>query len=753
MPSIVSPLQLTVFAALAQNQGLKPFPAALASALAAFNATTVMQNFFAAVSFYKSQSFATKSTLTSLLSIGSTVCPALGNSIPASPIGTYPYLNSEYLVNYLASVDGSTVDPSGFSNLIEQTCAAYLGDGDAGKFCQGFMAVQGYLATTNQYINSAQNANQYLGPMFGSMDDLVTAGIANASTDLPGYGTDLANQGNLWNMSKLDLYGTPAGLIQQLSAQAGIRSRAIPDLQNALIGVGLSTKDIADLVNDNRVGLNNPNGLTQNQFDKLQVLAYDAMSMVTGDALTQALAILGVTTPGVNELSDLLNPVVMFPLSYPSLQTPSPDGPIPIFNSTGSVNSSITPVVNSYLPTASGCDELGKIIPPAAATANKAIQVALQQINNIPNTTLPRLANAIVGNKATPWDITKTYLPNDVVSIPAPALTVTSPVTAGEFEVGQPYTIISVGTTNFVSAGASSNTPGVSFTATAPGTGTGTALPTNPQPSPVTPQYYRAKSPGCTPATFSVPPGTNINDTNYWAPTTLGGINTMTNLPLIQAQTTPVDSSVTSYISSNLATGTGPCGTVTTCDVLGLALDSNDFATQLNTATTAVNALQTAGSLATLNTVYVNILSAANDAAVQTQITNANNAIAALSASPYVTTLNTAWTYMANLMNLSAKYTSDAGIDYFNLQPGDKNSVYAFVQNLSQYALITANGDAANFLENVADTTVLGGQAIVGAMREGRNNTSLAAANLYSANKIPSNPRVAPIPAIFPAQG
>ena len=681
MPSILSPLQLTASVALLQNQGLKPFPAALATAIQTFNATTVISNFLAAVSFYKTQAFATQSTLTSLLSIGATVCPALGNSIPETPVGNYPFLDSEYLINYLGAVDGSTIDPSGFSNLIEQTCAAYLGinDGiaDAGKFSQGFVAMQGYIASTNQYINSSVNANQYLGPMFTNMDDLVTANIASMTTDLPSFGVDLANQGNLWNMSKLDLYGTPAGLLQQISALAGIRGRTVPDLQNALISMGLSATDIASLVNDNRVGLNNSTGLTQNEFDKLQLLAYNATTMVSGDTLSQILDILGVTTPGIDSLDDLLNPVKMFPLSYSSLQTPSPNGAIPIFNSTGAVNSSITPIVNSYLPTASGCDELGKIIPPAQATANKAIQVAFQQINNIPTTTLSRLANAVLGNIDNPWIVTQPYLANTVV-------------------------------------------------------GYGSPVPT----------YYRA--------TTDVPAGVDINNTAYWTPTTLGGLSTMANLPLIEAQTTPVDSSVTNYVTTTMATGTGPDGTITTYDVLGLALDSNDFAAQLDTATAAINSLQGAGSLATLNTAYVNILSAINDAGVLTQIANANNAITALSANPSVTTLNTAWTYMANLMNLSAKYTTEAGVDYFLLQPSDKNSVYAFVQNLSYYGLLTANGDAAEFLENIADTTTLGGQAIVGAMREGRNHARLSTAGLYNTNQIPSAPIVAPIPVITP---
>jgi hypothetical protein len=256
------------------------------------------------------------------------------------------------------------------------------------------------------------------------------------------------------------------------------------------------------------------------------------------------------------------------------------------------------------------------------------------------------------------------------------------------------------------------------------------------------PAFYRA--------IVDVPAGIDISNTAYWAPTTLGGLNTMADLPLIQAQTTPVDASVNSYISTNLATGTGPNGTITTYDVLGLAIDSNNFAAQFNTATVAINSLQTAGSLAALNTAYVNILSAVNDAGVQTQITNANNAIAALSANPNVTTLNAAWVYMANLMNLSAKYTTEAGIDYFLLQPGDKNSVYALVQNLPYYGLLTADGDAAEFLENIADTTTLGGQAIVGSMREGRNNARLSAASMYNTNQIPSDAEIAPIPVIDP---
>jgi hypothetical protein len=689
MPSITTPLQLTATAALLQNQGLKPFPPSLATAISAFNATTLISNLAAAVSFYKAQTFATAATLNSLLSMGNTACPALGNSIPASPLGTYTYLNTEYLVNYLDATDGSTLDPSGFSNLIEQTCAAYLGNGDSGRFSQGFMAVQSYIASTNSYINSAANANEYLGPTFTNMDNLVTGSISSVTTDLESFGVDLYKQGQLWNTAKLDLYGTPAGLLQQISARSGIQGRSVPALQNVMLAMGTTANDIENLVTDNRVGVFNPTGISNNEFDRSQRLAYNAFTMISGDPLVQILDILDVTTPNITSLDQLLDPVKTFPLSYASLQAPGANGPVPIFSANGSVNSSIAPIVNSYLPAATGCDELGKIIPPADAVANKAIQVALQQINNIPNVPLPDLAQAVLGAVDNPWNPADTYLANDVVSVPGP----------------------------------SSTSP---------------------------PKYYRAKSPGCTPANFEVPAGTDINDTDYWTPTTLGGLSTMADLPLIQEQSTPVDASVTDFFNSSVATGTGPCGVITTYDVLGLALDADDFAARLTDAADTIDGLGT--GLDDLSQIYIDMLSAANNAAMIALIADANTEIDSIrSVHPAeVATMNANWVYMANLMNLSARYTTEAGIDYFNLQSGDKNSVYGFVQNLPQYGLLTANGDAAEFLDNLADTAILGGQAIVGVLREGRNQARLDANGIYNTNQVPSNAEVEPIPVVLP---
>lgn len=723
--SINTPLQLTVIASMLQNQGLNQLPTALQQAIATYNATTVVSNWLAAVNFYKAQSFFTETTFDLLLSIGSTICPALGNSIPASPVGNYPNLIKEYLT-YNTVTDTSTIDPSGFSWLIDQTGNAYLGDGDYGRFAQGFMAIQGYINTVNDCINTSVNANEYLGPTFTTMDSLVTDSIADVNTNFSGFATDISKQGQLVNLQNIELYGTPAALLQQLSSVAKIQGASIPDVQDTLLAYGLTKTNVSDLVNNNQYSLFNPNGLTANEFDTLQKIAYSAMTTVTGDTLTQILDILDVTTPNITVMSDLLDPLVMFPNSYSTMYVPSDNGPVPIFNSNGSVNSNVAPIVSVYLPTSTGCDELGKIIPPAAAVANKAIQVGLQQIGGITNTQWPTLAETIQGIAPEPWNIQDEYLANSLVQ--------------------------------------------------------------NGEPIPVN---YLAMQ--------DVPAGVNLTDTDYWQPTTIGGLNTMSGLPLIEAQTTAVDSSITDYIANTVATGSGPNGVITTYDVLGTAIDANDFASRLSSATTAINALQTtvtagsfvvgqnytilvvgttdftligaasntpgvsftatgvgtgtgtASQLGALNNAYVAILAAGNDAGVLTQITNANAAIAALSASPYVTTLNTAWTYIAGYLNTEKGYQIEAGVDYFNLLAGEKGSIYSFGQNLTQYAEQTAAGNACEFLQNIADTTVLGGQAIVGAMREARNTPILANASLLTtANQIPVDPPVAPIPAVTP---
>jgi hypothetical protein len=179
-----------------------------------------------------------------------------------------------------------------------------------------------------------------------------------------------------------------------------------------------------------------------------------------------------------------------------------------------------------------------------------------------------------------------------------------------------------------------------------------------------------------------------------------------------------------------VATGSGIDGNITMCDVLGTAIDYNNLAAQFDIASAAVQTLQTAGALATLNTAYTNILVAGSDAAVLTQITNANSAIATLYANPTytatVSTLNTAWIAIATYLNKEKTYQVKAGIDYFTLVSGEQNSIVAFAQMLSQYGRECQTCGPYDFLQDIADTTTLAGQAMVGSLREGENQMKLA---------------------------
>ena len=738
---IITPLQIIASAGLLDNQGLKPLPAALTTAINQYNATTLMQNFFAAVDYYKAQGFFTENTFDQLISIGSTVCPALGNSIPASPVGSYPNLIAEYLTINTVT-DNSTIDPSGFSNLIQQTGSAYLGDGDIGRFAQGFLAVQGYVSTVNSFVNSVDNSQTYLGPTFTTMSDLVTNNISRVTTDIPKFAVDLRNTGRLINTGNLELFGTPAGLLQQLATVSGATGSSLPGVlaqlknQDAVATrSGLTDAEINTLVSDNRVSLFNPRGVSALAFDQLQKTAYQAMADVRGAELQDVLTVLEISTPNINTMADLLNLEKIMPNSYQTLQVPTAVGPRPIYLSDGAVDQTLAPIVNQILPAPSGCDELGKIIPPANAVSNKAFQSALQQVTNIAQTPAPNFAVSMVDLPRTPWTNTVPYQANAVVAL-APA----SP--AGPAQL-LPDTV-----------------------------------------------FYRAQQ--------DVDVGTNIVDTNYWQPYTPEGISTMADLPLIEALTAAVPASVAATFNNEAATGTGPNGTVTVCDVIGTATDHWDFAARLATATTAINTLQTtitagsfvvgrnytilvpgttdftligsadnnpgtrfnatgagvgtgtASQLGALNNAYVAIVSAANDAAVLTQIGNANAAISALSADPQVPVLNTAWNYIANYLNLEKGFQNQAALNYFELVSGEKVSVYALAQSLGRFGTQCQACGPNQFLQDIVDQTTLTGQAMIGALREGQNQAQLAAAGLQVDITPSVTPEITPPCAVNP---
>lgn len=377
--SIATPLQLWAGVGMYAGNAITT-NAVLSTNIATYNALTPIASLLTAISLASSNVTANISagTLANLKSIGASVsgnyCPALGDSVPSN-------------VSW-------TVGNAGYATSITSSASTYLGAGDFGKFAQAFGAAQGYISLTNGIINSAVNVNSddFLGPTFTGMDNLISGDIGKVNLAFPAFGADLANIGCAVKFSRVAQIGTPANLLQNLAECGNMINGSTPCVTAELKAQGLSDQNIADLVNNNVQSLFNPNGLTQNQFDTLQKLAYPALANVTGDCLIEVLEILDCTTPNISNMADLINPLKLYPTSFSSLTLPTPNGPVLIYNTDGSVNSAIEPILNSGTVSPVGCDDLAKITPSAQAQANRALQIAYQQVKGIRSTTTQQLA-------------------------------------------------------------------------------------------------------------------------------------------------------------------------------------------------------------------------------------------------------------------------------------------------------------------------------------------------------------------------
>jgi hypothetical protein len=371
-------LSLTAGAGLYQNATVTA-NAYFASNRASYEGTSLIGNLLVAISAAATDPGLAVSapTLDALKTIGSNVsanyAPWLGDTAPSN-----------------VSV---TLANTGLAAQIAAQGSSYVADNS--QFVQAFAAAAGFVGLTNLIINSTLQANNYLGPTFSNMTNLITADMAKTNLAFEQFGLDLTQCGNLFSLDNLAQFGTPAALLQQLSEQGNMINGTLPQLQQALIDQGLSLQDIKDLVNNNVQGLFNPQGLTQPRFDQLQKQAYPALLTVQGDDLDQVTNILGVTTPNINTMADLLNPVKIFPRSFASLTLPTPNGDILIYDSAGSVQSLVEQILNSGSLVPQGCDQLAKIIPADQAVANRALQVAFAQVKNISGTDLTQLAEIL----------------------------------------------------------------------------------------------------------------------------------------------------------------------------------------------------------------------------------------------------------------------------------------------------------------------------------------------------------------------
>lgn len=167
------------------------------------------------------------------------------------------------------------------------------------------------------------------------MNNLITGDVAQVNLATPAFGQDLARLGQLIDFADLGNLGSPAALLKRLGQLANLS----PSVVQALINYGVPSSVIKNVASNSTV-----------ISDNVQKAMYQAMTTITGSDLAEVLQILEVTTPQINAMSDLLNPIKLFPSSYQSLSVMTKDGVRGIYlNSQGTVNSNLINLLPNYL--------------------------------------------------------------------------------------------------------------------------------------------------------------------------------------------------------------------------------------------------------------------------------------------------------------------------------------------------------------------------------------------------------------------
>lgn len=272
--------------------------------------------------------------------------------------------------------------------------------------------------------------------------------------------------------------------------------------------------------------------------------------------------------------------------------------------------------------------------------------------------------------------------------------------------------------------------------------------------------------------------------------TAVSGLESNKDLNLINDLTTPIPPVIQQFVGNTLGTGTGPGNTITVNDMIGTA-SGNTHVEALNETTSALLDLTNSGALDPLSgdggssssanngiytvmnyalanvfttddglgnynvtiplnsymsgtpTIYnANTPNAAIDLAFSgTLIPNANiwitNIAANNPAQAYVT--NSAFSAMGNQLLINQNNCLAAGIDIgnvvndinnANLVPNSISTSLGIASRLHDIGTDITEGGAAQFFQATAQMDTLTGQAVVAAMREGRNIAVLNAAGI-----------------------
>jgi hypothetical protein len=426
---------------------------------------------------------------------------------------------------------------------------------------------------------------------------------------------------------------------------------------------------------------------------------YNALLGVTGDELANILRILDVWTPNINTLADLLNPAVMLPNSYPSLTTPTADGPRAIY-----ITAPIEPPVNYDNLT----PEQSQLIldeEAAVRAIDRPLACEIRQSEN--PVTAGSTASPVTGDTSGNTGSGNQYTPNSALL----------PAVAGD-QAGISYERLSVMTT-----------PGLALV---------------------------NKALSC-----SLDQVTNIGRMNLpQLSAAFLAAETNKGLPAILDQTAPLPTADVSYYANSIATGSGVNGTILLTDILGTPATQN-VADNIGNCVAIINNLQTANALGNLITIYNGIYAntiASDEGNVEAGITAAQSEIGIIIAAYPTETasLNTNFSAISTQITKETELQVRAGMDVGNVLGNNQAAIMSFVSSLPSFGLDTKVGGSAQYLELVANIDLStantiaetsAGQSTVAVLREGRTTAALNVAGVGT-----SATTVDPIPSTPPPQ-
>jgi hypothetical protein len=351
----------------------------------------------------------TSAVYDNILNIGQSRIPALGNTKPPTFIANDPsdQWDGEAMTGYAvpgptghgqeakwmdwnSSAPNSSITQAGFlRTLAYQAWNEFNWNGEPPdrldpqykNYTMTFNAAKGFVEYTNDAIMSLRNSKDFLKGTYSNMNDLITADITGVSLSTQAFGQDLINLGKALSLSKIDRFGLPSALLENLH-----QNGAVPQTLNlTMLSAGLNIEEI-----NNIFSTFNCSKLQEQQL-------YQAMLNVDGEDLVQALQTLQCKTAGINTLADLLNVKKLFPISFSTLT-------VPIYNTTPQPTNAktyyllfINGLLNPQLLNPAIVQQIGTIVPPADPIIPPAedpppVKIIDEQIVNQPPTTpLPKI--------------------------------------------------------------------------------------------------------------------------------------------------------------------------------------------------------------------------------------------------------------------------------------------------------------------------------------------------------------------------